>query len=112
MGRIVHQPREVIKSFIKNFVDMTPNGTRNYCCGGGGGTVSLDEIHEFRMMIGGKKKADQMRDTGAYYVIAPCANCKKQVEELISFYELPMQKTGLHDLMLKAIQVKEGDGVS
>lgn len=104
-GKIVHQPREIIKSFCKNFVDMTPNGRKNYCCGGGGGTVSLDEIHKFRMMVGGKKKADQMRDTGAELVVAPCANCKKQVDELIQFHELPMQKTGLHDQMLRAIVI-------
>ncbi|HUT54775.1 MAG TPA: (Fe-S)-binding protein [bacterium] len=105
-GKIVHQPREVIKSFCKNFIDMVPNGRLNYCCGGGGGTVSIDELHEFRMMIAGKKKADQMRETGAELVITPCANCKKQVEELIAFYELPMQKTGLHDQILRAIVIE------
>ncbi len=102
-GKIVDQPREIIRAMAKNFVDMTPNGKYNYCCGGGGGTVSIDEIHEFRMMVAGKRKADQMRETGAELVIAPCANCKKQVEELIDFYELPMRKTGLHDQILRAI---------
>jgi len=106
-GKIVSQPREVIKAFCKNFVDMSPNGRMNYCCGGGGGTVSIDEIHEFRMMVAGRKKADQLRETGAELVITPCANCKKQVEELIDFYELPMQKTGLHDQILRAIEIKE-----
>lgn len=106
-GKIVSQPREIIRSFCKNFIDMSPNGRLNYCCGGGAGTVSIDEIHEFRMMIAGKKKADQLRETGASLVITPCANCKKQVEELIAFYELPMQKTGLHDQILRAIVIKE-----
>ncbi len=106
-GKIVSQPREIIKSFCKNFVDMKPRGKDNYCCGGGGGTVSLDEIHEFRMMVSGKKKADQIRETGAELVITPCANCKKQVEELCSFHELPATKTGLHDQMLRAIKIEK-----
>jgi len=106
-GKIVDQPRELIKAFCKDFVDMTPNGRLNYCCGGGGGTVSIDEIHEFRMLVAGKRKADQMRETGAELVIAPCANCKKQVEELIDFYELPMTKTGLHDQILRAIVLEK-----
>ena len=40
---------------------MEPHGRDNYCCGGGGGLVSIDEIHEFRMTVAGKVKADQIR---------------------------------------------------
>ena len=59
---------------------MTPNRTENYCCGGGGGTVSIDEIRKFRT---DDRRQDQGRpDPGApapTIVVAPCANCKKQV---------------------------------
>ena len=103
-GMIVDQPREILRHICEDYVEMTPRGRDNYCCGGGGGTVSIDEIHDFRMLIGGKTKADQLRDTGAHYVIAPCANCKKQTDEIIDAYELEMEKVGLHDLLLKAIE--------
>lgn len=56
-GWIVEQPRFILKSFVKNFVEMSPSGKDNYCCGGGGGLVSLDEIHKFRMEVGGKGKS-------------------------------------------------------
>lgn len=104
-GWIVEQPREIIKSFCKNFVEMTPKGEDNYCCGGGGGLVSVDEIHEYRMTVGGKVKADQIRATGAEIVISPCANCKKQLKELVEYYELPCKVVGLHDLIFKAIHI-------
>lgn len=107
-GWIVDQPREILKSFVPDFVDMVPNGRRNYCCGGGGGLVSIDEIHDFRMRVAGKVKADQIQQTGAEIVIAPCANCKKQLKELVEFYELPCKVMGLHDLILKAIVVPGG----
>ena len=107
-GWIVDQPREILKSFVPDFVDMTPNGRRNYCCGGGGGLVSVDEIHDFRMRVAGKVKADQILQTGAQIVIAPCANCKKQLKELVEFYELPCRVMGLHDLILQAIVVPGG----
>jgi len=107
-GWIVQQPRKILKSFVKNFTDMEPNGERNYCCGGGGGLVSVDEIHEYRMEIGGKVKADQIRRTGAEIVIAPCANCKKQLKELVEYYKLPCRVMGLHDLILKAIELPDG----
>ena len=105
-GWIIDQPRKIIKSFIKNFVEMEPHGRYNLCCGGGGGTVSVDEIHDYRMDPGGRKKADQLLATGADLVIAPCANCKKQLDEIIAHYKLPMEKVGLHDLLFRAIRLK------
>jgi Fe-S oxidoreductase len=86
---------------------MTPRATENYCCGGGGGSVSIDEIKDFRMSIGGRTKAEQIRATGARYVVAPCANCKKQLGELLDTHEIECEHTGLHDLMLKAIELGE-----
>jgi len=104
-GWIVDQPREILRAFVDDFVEMEPYGERNYCCGGGGGLVSVDELHDFRMDIGGKVKAEQIRRTGAKIVISPCANCKKQLKELVEHYELPCQVMGLHDLILKAIVI-------
>jgi Fe-S oxidoreductase len=104
-GWIVDQPREILKSFVSDFVEMEPHGQDNYCCGGGGGLVSIDEIHGFRMEIAGKVKADQIRQTGADLVVSPCANCKKQLKELVEYYELPCQVLGLHDLILRAIEI-------
>ncbi|MCF7810329.1 (Fe-S)-binding protein [bacterium] len=102
-GWIVQQPRELIRAFCKDFVEMTPNGRQGVCCGGGGGTVSIDEIMPYRMEIGGKYKAKQIVDTGAHYVIAPCANCKKQIREIIDYHKLDAELVGLHDLIYKAI---------
>jgi len=109
-GWIIEQPRAILRSFVKDFVEMTPNGRRNYCCGGGGGTVSLDEIHKFRMEIGGRTKMEQIRATGAEIVVAPCANCKKQLRELMKYHELPVQIVGLHDLILRAIRMPDSPG--
>jgi Fe-S oxidoreductase len=102
-GWVVDQPRAILRHICEDFVEMTPNRGENYCCGGGGGTVSMDELHDFRMSIGGKTKAEQLKRTGAHYVVTPCANCKKQVDEIIAAHELDMEKVGLHDLLLKAI---------
>jgi Fe-S oxidoreductase len=111
-GWIVDQPREILRAFCKNFIEMTPGGVNNYCCGGGGGTVSVDETYEYRMKVAGKIKADQLRNTGAQIVCTPCANCKKQLRELVQYYELPIQVVGLHDLVLRAIHLKpNGSGL-
>ena len=107
-GWIVDQPREILRSFVKDFVDMKPAGQDNFCCGGGGGLVSVDEMHDFRMSVGGHVKAEQLRQTEAEICIAPCANCKKQLKELVEYYDIPCQVMGLHDLILKAIHVPGG----
>lgn len=104
-GWIVEQPRYILRSFVKNFVEMQPHGIQNYCCGGGGGLVSLDETHDFRMTTVGRTKAEQIRATGADIVATPCANCKKQLRELVVHYDLPVQVVGVHDLILRAIRL-------
>jgi Fe-S oxidoreductase len=102
-GWIVEQPRELLKAFCKNYVEMTPNRRDNICCGGGGGTVSIDEIRSYRTSIAGRVKAEQIRATGAKYCVAPCANCKKQLRELMEDQGIDCQIVGLHDLLYKAI---------
>lgn len=102
-GWIVNQPREVLKAFCRNYVEMTPSGENNICCGGGGGTVSIDEIRPYRTTIGGKLKADQIRKSGCEILVAPCANCKKQLRELVEDQGIDCRVVGLHDLIYKAI---------
>jgi len=103
-GRITEEPREILKAICEDFVEMTPNRTENYCCGGGGGTVSIDEIRAFRTGPLGRKKAEQIRATGAHYLVSPCANCKKQLKEVCEDNDLEeVRVVGLHDLLLEVI---------
>ena len=114
-GWIVKQPREILKAFCKNYVEMTPSGRNNICCGGGGGTVSIDEIRPYRTTVGGRAKAEQIRATGAKYCVAPCANCKKQLRELMEDNNIDCEIVGLHDLLYKAIifdEVKKPEKVT
>jgi Fe-S oxidoreductase len=104
---IVEQPREILRAICKDFVDMVPSGQLNICCGGGGGSVSIDEIRAFRTGIGGRMKAEQIKRTGARYLVAPCANCKKQLREVCDDNGLnDVEIVGLHDLVLKALDLE------
>ncbi len=104
-GWIVHQPRELLRAFCADYVDMKHWGSKNgICCGGGGGTVSIDEIRSYRTGPGGRVKAREIRETGAKYVVAPCANCKKQLREVCEDNGLDeVEVVGLHDLLIQAI---------
>ena len=104
-GWITEQPRELLKHICTDYVEMTPNREHNYCCGGGGGTVSIDELRKFRTGTGGLRKAEQIRATGASILVSPCANCKKQLAEVCKDNDLEdVEIVGLHDLILKAIE--------
>jgi Fe-S oxidoreductase len=105
-GWIVEQPRRILHEIAPHFVEMRANGRKSYCCGGGGGLVSLDETHDFRMRVLGRTKAAQIEATAAEIVATPCANCKKQLRELVSYYDLPVEVLGVHDLVLRAIQLE------
>ena len=73
--------------------------------------MSIDEIRKFRTGPLGKRKADQIRATGAKYLVSPCANCKKQLKEVCEDNGLDdVEVVGLHDLLLKVIDF--GDEVS
>ena len=78
--------RFVVKTVVgeKNFVDMIPCGTNNFCCGGGGGALQAGLTEQRRAY--GKVKFDQIMKTGAKYVLAPCHNCHGQMEDIGEFY--------------------------
>ncbi len=100
---VVEQPREILKAFCNDYVEMLPNKSEQYCCGGGGGTVSIDEVRKYRTVVNGRRKAKQIHDSKAHYIVAPCANCKKQIRELMEDNGVDGELVGLHDLILKAI---------
>jgi Fe-S oxidoreductase len=49
----------------------------NFCCGAGGGAWAMPYDEE--RLAYGKVKVDQIRDSGAEIVIAPCHNCRDQI---------------------------------
>ena len=74
--------RFVVKRVVgeENFIDMTPNYSNNYCCGGGGGSLQAGYAEARRSF--GRLKTDQILATGAAYCIAPCHNCHSQIHDL------------------------------
>jgi len=69
----------------ENFIDMQPNRSANYCCGGGGGFLQAGMTQQRRFY--GRRKFDQILATGANYVLTPCHNCHSQMEDIGHHYE-------------------------
>ncbi len=99
---IFREPRIVLNAVAENFIEMKPHGIENYCCGGGGGLVALPEYEEKRLKAG-KPKAEQIRKTGAKIVCAACENCRLQINDLNSHYNLNVKVVSLAELVVNAI---------
>lgn len=100
-GGVMEEPRYIISKLTDNFIELTPNREENWCCGGGGGFISLGE-HEFRMKSS-KVKADQMKASHAESICTACENCHTQLTELNEHYELGMKVESLTNLVAHAL---------
>jgi len=101
-GGVIEQQRYILERSAVNFVEMTPNRTDNFCCGGGGGQLAMSEYNERRMCIG-EIKAEQIRKTGAKVVVTPCHNCVDQLVQIDNKYKLGVKVKTLAEIVADAI---------
>jgi Fe-S oxidoreductase len=101
-GGIVEPQRRVLARVAERLVEMTPNREQNFCCGGGGGLLAMEEYGE-RRIASGAIKAAQIRDTGARVVACPCHNCADQLIELARVYALDVEIRSVVEIVYDAI---------
>ncbi|MEZ0328791.1 MAG: (Fe-S)-binding protein [Dissulfuribacterales bacterium] len=85
----------------ENFIDVWPNRSDNYCCGGGGGALQSGFVQNRRAC--GRSKFEQLNATGANVVITPCHNCHTQVQDICAHYGGKWQTTHLWNWIVKAM---------
>jgi len=102
LGGIVEEQRYALKHAVSNFVEMTPNREKNFCCGGGGGQLAMTRFSKRRLEVG-KIKADQIKATGASVVATPCHNCIDQLMELNKHYKLNIEIKTITEIVADAI---------
>jgi Fe-S oxidoreductase len=54
----------------------------------------------------GKMKVEQIEATGAAYIAAPCANCKRQIMQLMEHYDTGVKVGGVFDLFVRTAVMK------
>lgn len=89
-GGIVEEQRYILRHAVSDFVEMTPNREKNFCCGGGGGQLAMSCFTDRRKSAGGVK-AEQIKQTEAKIVVAPCHNCIDQLTELNKHFKLGVE---------------------
>lgn len=101
-GGICEVQRRILRKAVTTFTEMTPNRAENFCCGGGGGQLSMARYKARRIQAGGVK-AGQIKATGAKIVVAPCHNCIDQLMELNKEYKLDVQIKTVAEMVAEAI---------
>lgn len=104
-GGIVDEQRYVLNHAVSSFVEMTPHGVDNFCCGGGGGQLAMSEYGDRRMKIA-EIKADQIRRTGASTVVSPCHNCVDQLTQINNKFKLGVNIKTLAEVVADALILK------
>ena len=103
-GGIVEEQRFILNRAVENFVEMIPNRTNNYCCGGG--QLSMSEYND-RRILSGKIKAEQIRKTGAKIVATPCHNCIDQLMEINNVYKLGVEIKTIGEIAADALVIEK-----
>ena len=100
---IYEEPRDILKILSKDFREMTPTREHNWCCGGGGGLMALDN-EEFRIKSG-KAKKDQIDKTEAKIVATACENCVSQIDTIKAGYKMDVEVKYLTELVADNLQI-------
>jgi Fe-S oxidoreductase len=102
-GGVYDEPRDIIQKLVTDYREMSPTREQNWCCGGGGGLVALDN-EDFRIKTG-KPKKEQIVNTGAKIVVTACENCVSQLQTIKSGYGLDVEVKYLTELVCENIIV-------
>lgn len=79
-GGATEAPRVVMEALGVNLKEMTPGADDNWCCGGGGGVLTIQRAKDLRYKVF-ELKMDQVEKTGAETVLSTCSNCRQSFND-------------------------------
>ena len=112
-GELVDEPRQILRACVEELVEMMPNRTANFCCGGGSG-ILMDEMLDIRVKLA-TQKVRQIQALGKLdYLIAPCSICKAQLPPVLERFDMQtLPIAGVMDVVGKALRLgtSTGEGI-
>lgn len=79
-GGATQAPRDILKHLGVDFREMQNGGDYNWCCGGGGGVVTINRANELRYKVF-ELKMEQVEATEADALLSSCANCRQTFDD-------------------------------
>lgn len=101
-GGVLEEPRYILSRLTGDFTELSPTRAENWCCGGGGGLVTVGE-KDFRMRSA-RVKADQLRAVSPDIVCTACENCHTQLSDLVGHYKINASVRFLTDMVADSLQ--------
>jgi Fe-S oxidoreductase len=102
-----HKLREVLHALCSDFRDVTPRFEHNFCCAAGGGVINCGPPWKTDRVNGNRVKGEQLKATGAKYVVTPCHNCHSGIEDIIGAYKLGMHTKFISEIIVECIEVPD-----
>jgi len=99
--------REIMYWTCSDFRDVKPRYEHNFCCAAGGGAVNCGPPWTKTRIDGNRVKGDQLRATGADYVVTPCHNCRSGIEDIIKGFDLNMHAKFFSEILVDAMEIPE-----
>ena len=97
-GGATSAPREVLASLKADLKEMPPSGDANWCCGGGGGVVTLHRADEHRYRAF-EIKMKQVEAAGAERLATSCSNCRLTFDDGQAHYKWDRKMESLLELV-------------
>ena len=97
-GGATQAPRDVLKHLGVDFREMENGGDYNWCCGGGGGVITIRRADELRHKVF-KIKMEQVEATKADSLVSSCANCRQTFDDGQAHYKWDYKMDSLLELV-------------
>ena len=101
-GGATSAPREVLAALGAELREMPPAGDANWCCGGGGGVVTLHraDAHRYRAF---EIKMKQVEASGAQRLATSCSNCRLTFDDGQAHYQWDRKMESLLELVAERL---------
>ena len=97
-GGAMQGPRDTMAALGLELREMSSDPGMNWCCGGGGGVVTLSRASDMRHEVF-KIKMRQVEATGAEMLVSSCANCRLSFDDGQAHYKWDWRVHSLLELV-------------
>ena len=104
-GGATQAPRDILRHLGVDFRELPGGGDYNWCCGGGGGVVTIHRADDLRYKVF-RLKMEQIESTGAEKLYSSCANCRQNFDDCQNHYNWDYTMESLLDLVAENLEEK------
>jgi Fe-S oxidoreductase len=102
-GGATQAPRDILKHLGVDFRELPKGGDYNWCCGGGGGVVTIHRADELRYKVF-ELKMEQVEATEADTLLSTCANCRQNFDDCQEHFDWKYEMGSLLELVAENLE--------